>query len=355
MAEDLGEKTEAPSSRKLSEARERGRLPRSVDLAAAVDLGGALVVLFYFGEGVVTALGSLVRLTLSGEAPGSGPGLAETPELVVWSAWQAVKAAGPLVLLMLAVAYGAQFMQVRWLLTNKPLEPTLERLNPLKGLANLFGRRNLVKTLVAVVKLVLIVVVVAAYVTASLRELAGLPNLGIAGGFAWLTRLVVEMAAWILLLMLVIGAADYAYQRWQHARDLRMTKQEVKDERKSMDGDVEVKGRRLRMARQALLQRMQMEAPKADVVVTNPTHFAVAIKYDADTMRAPRVVAKGADYMAFRLRDIARTAGVPIVEKPALARALYAGCKVGQEVRPELYGAVAEVLAFVYRIAGRAA
>ncbi len=140
------------------------------------------------------------------------------------------------------------------------------------------------------------------------------------------------------------------FQRWQHKQDLKMTKHEVKEERKSMEGDPQLKGRRARMMQEIAQQKAQAEVPKADVVVTNPTHYSVALRYDAETMRAPRVVAKGVDHLALHIRHIARTHGVPIVERPPLARGLYFGVDAGREVPAEFYEAVAEVLAFVYRI-----
>jgi flagellar biosynthetic protein FlhB len=150
--------------------------------------------------------------------------------------------------------------------------------------------------------------------------------------------------------MLIIGVADYMYQRWQYTQDLKMTRHEVTDERKSMEGDPEIKARRFRMARQMALQRVNQAVPKADVIVTNPTHFSVALRYDAETMAAPRVVAKGVDFLAMRIRQIAMTHGVPIVERPPLARALYYGVEVGRDVPAEHYQAVAELLAYVYRL-----
>ncbi len=354
MAEELGEKTEAPSGRKLSEARNRGNIPRSLDLSGAVDLVGAVVLTMFFGEDLVSHLGSMLRESLAGTAPG-GDLDGDVRELIAWSGARAARAAAPILAAMTLVAYAAQFMQVGWLVTLEPIQPKLDRLNPIAGLGRIFGRRNVVKTLVSVVKLTLIAVVVVLAVRKRLRELAFLPSLDLLPAFRLMGDMIIEMAAWMLLLMLVIGVADYAYQLWQHHQDLKMTKQEVKDERRNAEGDLDTKGRRIKMARQMLLQQARSAVPQANVVVTNPTHFAVALRYDPETMAAPRVVAKGGDYMAFRIREIAAAHGVPIVEKPPLARALYANVQVGQEVRPEFYEAVAEVLAYVYRLNQHAA
>ncbi len=354
MAEDLGEKTELPTSRKLGDARERGQVAKSIDLSGAIDLIGAVVLLAALGSGLVSGLAGLTRALLAGEAPGAGPGPGGLDELVAWTASHAALTALPIAAAMFAVVYAGQLVQVGFLLTGHPLQPKLERLNPVANFSKVAGRRNVVKTAVSVLKLALIATVVALFVARHMPEVAGLPALSFIGGYAKLGEIIWAMALWMLAVMLAIGAADWAFQRWQHARDLRMTKQEVKDERRTMEGDLESKARRLRMARQMILQRARTDVPGADVVVTNPTHFAVALKYDGETMAAPKVVAKGADFLAFRIREIALAAGVPIVEKPALARALYANVEVGREVSVEHYEAVAEILAYVYRLNQRA-
>ncbi len=360
MAEDLGEKTESPSARKLSEARERGNIAKSPELSGAVDLLAAVLLVAYFGEGLIGGLGNMLRASLGGSAPGSSliapPGptpvaaAVEIEHLAGWSFAAGARAAAPIAASVIAVILAIQLAQVRWLFTLEPLMPKLEKISPLAGISRLLGRRNLVKTALNAIKMAVIGTVVVAIASRRAAELAALPMLDVIPAFRRVGGIIFEVAAWMLLIMLVLGIADYAYQRWQHTQDLKMTKQEVRDERKSGEGDPEVKGRRLRMARQMIMDQMRSNVTKADVIVTNPTHFSVALKYDSATMAAPRVVAKGADYMAFRIREVAVANGVPIVEKPALARALFAQVEVGHEVRPELYEAVAEVLAYVYRL-----
>jgi flagellar biosynthetic protein FlhB len=183
-------------------------------------------------------------------------------------------------------------------------------------------------------------------------KIVGLPALDATQGLMVIARMLLALAIWLAAILLLIGLIDWLYQRWQHTQDLRMTRQQVKDERRSMEGDPQIKGRRFRMMREILMQQIQQQVPLADVVVTNPTHFAVALRYDADKMRAPRVVAKGADYMAQRIRLVAAGAGVPIIERPPLARGLYYGVDVGHDISSEYYEAVAEILAYVYRLEG---
>jgi flagellar biosynthetic protein FlhB len=169
-------------------------------------------------------------------------------------------------------------------------------------------------------------------------------------GWGMIGKLAAELALWLFAVMLVMGAADFLFQKWNHTQELKMTKQDVKDERRSMEGDPQIKGKRFKMGREIMRQRIGAAVPKADVIVTNPTHFSVAIQYDPETMAAPRVVAKGADELAMTIRHLARMHGVPILERPPLARALYRHVDVGREIHPQYYEAVAQVLSYVYRI-----
>lgn len=352
MPEELGEKTEQPTSRRMTEARGRGQVARSQDLSAAVDLIGGTILIIAFGGFAFVTLGTVMREILGNQAPGDALDAASLKATSLWAAGRAAWILIPLLGAMFLIAYIGQVMQVGLLLTSHPLQPKLERLSPLAGAKKLVNLRNLVKTLVNIHKLILIIAISAVVIYRHLSAMSALPMLGLMPGMYKLGMIALEMAAWILVVLLIIGIVDFLYQKWQHTRDLRMTKQEVKDERRSMDGDPETRARRLRMARDIAMQRIQQAVPHADVVVTNPTHFSVALKYDDKTMRAPRIVAKGADYMAFRIRHIAIASRIPIVERPPLARGLYWGVDVGQEVSPEFYEAVAEVLAYVYRIQG---
>jgi len=348
MAEDMGDKTEAPSSRKLEDARARGQIAKSQDLAGAVDLVGALVVIILFGATIAGAMQATLRRVLE------DPADIMTPEgvgqLLQTAAFDAARAMAIPLAVIFTVALLANLLQTGLLFNPGALQPNFSRLNPVSGLGRLFDRRNGVKTASQLLKIAIMGGVATLFIRSSVQTIAALPRLGMAAGIAEVGRLCLNLAIWLLVLLLILGAIDWLYQRWQHTQDLKMTKEEVKDERRSMEGDPEVKSRRLRLARQIALQRVGMAVPQADVVVTNPTHFSVAIRYDEKTMKAPKVVAKGADFLALRIRQVAIASDVPIVERPPLARALYAGVEVGEEVSPEFYQAIAEILAFVYRL-----
>lgn len=350
MADQMSDRTEAPSSKRLSDARNRGQVVKSQDLSGVVDLLGALVVVVVFGGTIATTCAAILRRFLAPDATGFDL----TPHSIVPAMKLAFGQAGLILLPALGVAavvaFIAQFMQVGWKVTPEPIRPKLDKLDPIKGLARVFGKKGLIKTGMNTLKLTVVLTVAYLMVVSQTDAIAALPAMTALGACYAVLRILLILTLVLLAIMLVIGVVDYAVQRWQHTQDLRMTKQEVKDERRSMEGDPQVKGKRLQMARQIIMQQLGKAVPEADVVITNPTHFSVAIKYDTDSMRAPRVTAKGADEIALRIRQIARKNKVTIVERPPLARALYWGVEVGQEIAPEHYEAVAEVLAYVYRL-----
>lgn len=357
MADDLGEKTELPTQRRLFEARERGQVAKSTDLAAGIDLVGAFILILLFGTPLTLAMAGMVSFLLDDRASGSlisteGPMLEQT---VRWAGTHAGLLMLPALVIMFVIALGAQIVQVGWVVSSESITPKLDKLDPLKGFGRVFGMKNVIKTLLGVIKMVAVTGVVVGVSMAEWPKVAALATLEAHLIWPAIAGVLTRLLTWLLAVLLIVGILDYAFQRWTHTSELKMTKQQVKEEQRSMDGDPEVKGRRLRMARQIAMQRVNQTVPKADVVVTNPTHFSVALKYDPKTMAAPKVIAKGADEMAFRIREIAAAHRVPIVERPPLARALYAGVPVGKQIAPEQYEAVAEILAYVYRLENREA
>lgn len=348
MADDMGDKTELPSSRKIEEARARGQVAKSTDLSGMVDLCAAAIIIAIFGKSLITVMGTVLRDTLANHADALNA--ATISDVIRNSALQPMLVMLPILGLMFLIAIAAQMGQFGFLWSTDALQPKFDRLNPVNGFGNLFNRKQAVKTIVSILKLVIVLWVSWNFIQSRTGRIAGLIELSAAGGMMEILKLITELATWLLALMLILAAADFLYQRWQYTQDLKMTKQEVQDERRSMEGDPQMKGKRLGMARQIAMQRINSAVPQADVIVTNPTHYSVALKYDADTMAAPRVVAKGVDFMAMRIRQVAIANGVPIVERPPLARGIYATAEVGQEVSPEFYQAVAEVLAYVYRL-----
>ncbi len=355
MPEDLGEKTEMPTEKKRRDARERGQVAKSKDLSSAVMLLCALIIFRLLGGQMLREMGLMVEAQLSGATAGSTisiEGVSGQLTHVLGSMGRI--AAVPMLLIFLAAVVSG-FVQVGPLLSWQAIQPKLSRLNPISGFKNIYGKRGVAKSLTDVAKFAAVALVVIAVVHSNLRDLAVLPQMEAPQAFLQVALRLYDLAIKIVAVLLLLGFLEFTYQKWQHTQDLKMTKTEVKEERKAAEGDPKIKQRRVQMAQQIYLQRLGIDVPKADVIVTNPTHYAVALKYEAKEMHAPKVVAKGADLMAMRIRQIATAHGVPIVERPPLARALYRQVEVGQEIPPLHYEAVAEVLAYVYRLEGRAA
>lgn len=331
----------------------QGNIPRSQDLSAAVMLLASLFLLWMFGQRMLSVMHRMLQVALSGNMADPLTGTDELAKTWMALLMMGVGAAGPVILGVLIAGILVNFWQVGLLMTLKTIKPSLSKLSPLKGIQNIFSLRGGVRLLMSIGKVAIVGTVAAICLHGDLPKVGALagqdPNTALAAA----ATLVFWLALKIAIVLLILAILDYAYQKWQHEEDLKMSKQEVKDEMRSMEGDPEVKRRRFAVAQQLVMQRVQQAVPNADVVVTNPTHFAVALRYDGETMNAPKVVAKGADFLALRIRQIAAANGVPIVERKELARALYRYVEVGQEVPPEHYAAVAEILAYVYRLSGR--
>jgi flagellar biosynthetic protein FlhB len=353
MAENNFEKTEAPTPRRKQEARADGNVARSTDLTAAIMLLAGVLALNYLGTRLMETLGHTTRVLLQSAHlpnPTRADGLGES---LYYSAYMFAVAIGPVVLAIAAVGLLTSLGQVGFLLTLKPLQPNFGKLSPIKGIGNLFSMRAGMRLAMSLMKVALIGVVAIWFVSRDMPAILHIAEMTTAQAFAASGTLVYGLALKLAILLLVMAIIDYSFQRWQHEQDLKMSKQDVKEEMKRMEGDPMVKQRRTRVARQLAMQRIAQAVPNADVVVTNPTHFSIALKYESGTMRAPKVIAKGADFMALRIRQIAIANGIPLVERKPLAQALYRSVEVGDEVPPEHYAAVAEILAYVYRLSGK--
>lgn len=358
MAEDMGDRTEAPTQRRIEQAHEKGQVAKSPDLIAAIDLVVAALLLWFFGSVAVETGTELMSSGLRFEGDKAGAGLFDTRNAGLAFARSLITMAPVAVTAILALFVAAvlgHLQQTRGIWSTEPLTPSFDRINPVAGIGRLFGRKNLFKGGMSVAKLAFAFAVVGLVTAAKAQQFAALPNLPFLASLGMMMRLVMEIVAWLLSFLLVLGVSDYLFQRWQTLQEMKMTKQQVKDERKEMDGDPEIKSRIRRIGRQIAMGQLKRDVPKADVIVTNPTHYAIALKYDPNTMASPKVIAKGVDFMAFRIRELAIAANVPVVEKPELARALYKHAKVGQSIDSRFFQAVAEVLAYVYRLQGKAA
>jgi len=351
MPAQWDEKTEPATPRRRSEAREKGQVARSQDLPAAVLLLSAFIALAIFGPRLWQSLVEILKASLSG---GSVSDIDQVLPIIVRIANEALRRLAPILIVMFIAMVIALLWQVGLLLTLHPLKPSLNRINPLSGLQRLFSIRSVMLALINFGKLLVVGAVAwftlsgsaAAIIFSSTFEFGEMFRLG--------ASLIFELSMKLGAALFVLALLDYAWQRYKHERDMRMTKDEVKDEMRTMEGDPQIKKRRRQIQMQLAMQRLRSEVPKADVVVTNPTHLAIAIAYDAETMPAPRVVTKGADHVALRIRQIAKEHGIPIVERKPLARAMYDHVEPGQYIPERFYRAIAEILAYVYELTGKA-
>jgi flagellar biosynthetic protein FlhB len=348
------DKSEKPTPRRLQEARKKGNIAKSTDVnTAVVLLAGIFLVKLQFG-----AIGE--RMTaITQEALGNLPKADITPTgmmaIFTHLVLQYALIVGPILLTILVAGVAINYAQVGVLFSAEAITPKLEKINPLPGFKRMFSRRSMVETLKAILKMTVVgylayKALVDHYTELTATVLADRAAMaGLFGSVAW------EIAWKCALTLLIFGAIDYFYQRWEHEKGLKMTKQEVKDESKQSEGDPMVKGRIRRLQREAAKRRMMADVPKATVVITNPTHFAIALKYDRDGMDAPRCVAKGMDHVAQKIKEVAGEHGVPMVENVPLARALYKKVEIDEEIPEDMYAAVAEILVMVQRINGKKA
>ncbi|MCL4490682.1 MAG: flagellar biosynthesis protein FlhB [Nitrospirae bacterium] len=347
MAEEFDERTEQATPRRRQKAREKGDVPRSRDLTGLMPLW---VVTLYlsFGGFMLTTLLSYLRAALRRgfEAP-----LSDTSFIEIFRAdtFQIGMMMAPLFLLMLFLIAAVHFLQTGFLISPAPLSPDISKINPLEGIKKFISINTLFETVKGFFKVIVLGLILYFILKNEVLKLPLLVDMDIQSimgfSFGQIKKLLIISAT----VLSVFAVADFAYQRWQFERNLRMTKQEVKEEYKEMEGDPRVKARIKSLQRDMARKRMMQEVPKADVVITNPTHFAVALKYDSAKMGAPTLVAKGANLIAGKIKEVARKSGVPVFEDKPLARTLYK-MEIGQEIPEPLYKALATILANVYKL-----
>jgi flagellar biosynthetic protein FlhB len=360
FAEDQNgaEKTEEPTAKKLQDARKEGQVAKSQEIATAFSLF-ALFLIIRFGYGfmgtnfqneftkVYNNIPNLAR-TYNGAIP-----MASIVSLLRNAMLTVMLTGAPFYIIGFIVAFICDFVQVGYKPTFKPLRPKFSKLNPISGFKKIFSTRKLFELGKSLLKLAVMSVIIYTFFNGRTESLFLLYDMPLKQAIGLMGNLIIDLGIRISAAYMVIAFIDLIYQRRKFRKDMMMTKKEVKDEFKNSEGDPAVKSAQRRRMMEASRRRMMQELPQADVVITNPTHYAVAIKYDAEEADAPVVVAKGADYLAQKIKEVAKENGVEIVENKPLARMLYTNVEVGELVPPELYKAVAEVLAYVYHLQGK--
>lgn len=343
------ERTEAPSSKRLSEARDEGQVPHSRELSTFLVLIAGVGGLWVFGQWMAQHTQSLMRHGLQFERSAAFQPDAMLAALFD-SALAALIACAPLLGLTIFAALAGRFAIGGWNFTTKPLAPNFGKLDPLRGITRMFSSDSLVELVKAVLKTLLVGGIAFWAIRHERDAIFALASTPLEVGLSGIARLLLVATLLILLGLALLAAIDVPWQLWHYTEQLKMSREELKQEAKDAEGDPQIKAR-IRGAQRAMARkRMMAEVPKADVVVTNPTHYAVALKYDADAMGAPRVVAKGINLIAQNIRELAAAHSVPLLEAPPLARALYRHTEIGESIPAALYTAVAEVMAWVYQL-----
>lgn len=350
-----GEKTEEPTAKKLEDARKKGQVMRSTEVVTAATLLAFFFMLKIFVGFIGNRFMTSFRQTIGFISDyTSEPFTLNTARTIIrGSFWDIIVAAFPIMIVGFVVTIVTIVFQVKWKVTAEPLKPKFDKFNPVTGMKRLFSKDKIMDLFKSIAKVVILAYVVYSYLKNQWPLIYKMYSYTLPQAIAVIGDTVINVGIRISALFAMIAMFDLFYQKWKYHQDMMMSKQEVKDEYKNSEGDPKVKSQQKQRMQQASQRRMMQDLPNADVVITNPTHLAVAIKYDKDTNEAPVVVAKGADYLAQKIKDRARENAIEIVENKPLARMLYHNVEIGAEIPPELYQMVAEVLAYVYSLTGR--
>ncbi|MCR5846543.1 MAG: flagellar biosynthesis protein FlhB [Lachnospiraceae bacterium] len=353
-----GEKTEEATPKKLEDARKEGQVAKSKEIALGFSLlamfillkiwvgtlGGQFLALF---SSIYSRIPSLSSQMASGDSVWYFVTLFR--EVII----RFILYLAPFLLVAVLVAVVTEVLQVKWQPTAKPLKPKFSKFNPINGVKRIFSVQTLFELLKSIFKIFIIGYIAYSTLKDKWSAILTLLDMPVEQGISLMGNIILDLGIKIAGFYLILSFADYIFQKWKFKEDMKMTKQEIKDEYKQSEGDPQIKGQIKQRMMQASRRRMMQDVPKADVVITNPTHFAVAIKYDGDVDDAPVLIAKGADYVAAKIKEIAKENKVEIVENKPLARMLYYNVDLGQTIPPELYKAVADILVYVYKVQGK--
>lgn len=353
------DKTEDPTSKKLEDARKKGQVGKSQELSHAIELIAAFLTIRVFVGFLGQHFKDLFTWAYTYMIPElidsdrSGLTIKSTFNLLLYGILQMFILIAPFLAVGFLVAILSNGLQFKFQVSTEPLKPKLDKFNPINGVKRMFSMQSLMNLALSVAKIVIIFIVAYTMIKDHLNELYLMYEIPLYAAIAQVGTLVLDIGLRISLVLLVVGIVDLIYHKWKYKKDLKMTKQEVKDEYKNTEGDPQIKGKQRQRMREASQRRMMQSVPQADVVITNPTHIAVAIKYDSNEAPAPIVVAKGEEYLAAKIKEIAKENHIFIKENKMLARSIYTTVDVGEQIPPELYQAVAEILAVVYQSRGR--
>lgn len=350
---DTSDKTEKATPKKRQDLRKKGQVMQSKELPANLLLLITFVSARMFGNFIYRELSSVYRMFLTETSAYNLEEIPETMSLVTFIVIEIIKISAPFFVIAVLVGALGSYVQVGFIFTLEPLKPKFSNLNPINGIKRIFSFRSLFEFLKSILKVIIVAWVAWSSIKGEFNNMMKLMDLDTGPLALYIINTTLDICIKIGFALLAVSAADYFFQWRRYEKDIRMTMQEIKEEYKQLEGNPEIKSKIKQKQREISMRRMLSEVPKADVVITNPTHYAVAIKYEPEKMPAPYVIAKGADYMAKRIKEVAKENKVHIMENKPLAQTLYKTVDIGQSIPPELYKAVAEILAFVYNLEGR--
>lgn len=346
-----GEKTEEATPKRKAEARKKGQVAKSMEINSVFVIMAAFLTLKVIGSYIVDQLTGYMKFIYSNLVLADFT-ITSIEQVFIGFAIVFLKTALPVMCVIVVVALAVNFMQVGFAFSLEPLMPNFDKINPISGFGRLFSKRSLVELFKALLKIGIVGGFVYRFMMKQTKQIPSLISAELIDSLRLAGSLILDLVFNISAVLFVMAVFDYLYQWWENQQSMKMSKEDIKQEYKQTEGDPHLKGKIKERQRAMAMQRMMQDVPKADVVVTNPTHFAVALKYES-TMAAPIVVAKGQNLIAQRIKELAKESKVPIVENKMLARALYAGVEISHPVPQELYQAVAEVLAYVYKLKKR--
>jgi flagellar biosynthetic protein FlhB len=347
-----GEKTEKATPHKRQETRKKGEVAKSPEVASALTLLLCFSFLMIGGQTIFLGCLNIYRRSFQ-EYLLWDFSISSTQLLFNQLLWDVVKLVAPVFAVVLVSGVLANYVQVGFMFNSEALKMKLEKLNPLEGAKRIFSLRSVVELIKSILKILLTGGIVYWMIMRQKNELFSIGKLNIWDAASFIGSLTIQIGIVVAISLMVLAAGDYLYQKYEFEKKLRMSQQDIKDEYKKMEGDPVIKGKRRAKQRELSMNRMMQEVPRADVVITNPTHFAVAIRYDLETMAAPEVIAKGKDHIALKIKEIAKQHKIVTVENKPLARALFAAVEIGQPIPEDLFNAVGEILAYVYYQEGR--
>jgi flagellar biosynthetic protein FlhB len=348
MAEETDKKTEQPTSRKLRKAREKGQVARSREIPAAAVLMGIVITFYYFGRNLFSTLQNELYFMLNFQTP-QDISIPFLSDMVNGITIRMARVLLPFLLGALGISILSNILQGGLVFSTEGLKLKPENLSPKKGLKKIFSKNGLVELLKSLIVVTAVSIITYKVIASHLSLYPRLVLMDVHRLLYWIASISFDVLIRVAVLLVLVAIADYGFQKYRYKEQLKMSKKEVKDEYKEMEGDPMTKGRIRRIQREMARKRMMADVPNADVIITNPTHYAVALSYNLESMEAPKVIAKGVGFLAQKIKELALQHGIPQVENVPLAQALYKSVEIGEYIPGHLYRAVAEILAYIYK------